>query len=84
MALLHPFMPFITEEIWQLSGERKEGESLMVSLMPVAGEVDAELLARFDLSKQVITSIRNIRNARNLPMKDPLELDYIAAGGGLQ
>ncbi len=81
MALLHPFMPFITEEIWQLSGERKEGDSLMVSLMPVAGEVDSELLARFDLSKQVITSIRNIRNARNLPMKDPVELDYIAAGG---
>ena len=47
VALLHPFMPFITEEIWQYIRERKTGESLMISRMPEAGGVDEDLLTRF-------------------------------------
>ena len=81
MALLHPFMPFITEEIWQLTGERTDGESLMITRMPEAGDVDATLISRFELVKQVITSVRNIRNEKGLPMKDQLSLHFIAGDG---
>ena len=81
MALLHPFMPFITEEIWHLVKERQEGESLMISPLPSAAHIDAELISRFEQVKQVITSVRNIRNEKNLPMKDRLTLHYIASDG---
>jgi valyl-tRNA synthetase len=74
MRLLHPFMPFISEEIWQLIIDRKEGESIMVSLMPVAGKVDETLLEQFEDVKEAVTGIRNIRKNNNIAFKDEINL----------
>jgi valyl-tRNA synthetase len=74
LRLMHPFMPFITEEIWQLLSERKDGESIMVSQMPEVKNYDAEMLAAFENVKEAISGIRNIRKEKNIPNKDALEL----------
>lgn len=71
---LHPFMPFITEEIWQSLRERKEGESIMISLLPKAAAYDEKLLAQFEAVKDIIVGIRNIRKQNNVAFKDSLEL----------
>ena len=78
MRMLHPFMPFVTEEIWQDLAPRKTGESICVAQMPEPGAEDAALLARFELAKEIITSVRNIRNQKNLPPKEALSLEVIA------
>lgn len=83
LHLLHPFMPFITEEIWQLISERREGESLMVSAMPQAGKYDRALLKRYGAVKEVVTSVRSIRKDKNLPPREPLELMFRLPEGGL-
>ena len=77
MQMLHPFMPFLTEEIWQDIAERKEGESICVSEVKVAVEADEKLLARFELAKEVISAVRNVRKQKNLPNKDALTLKVI-------
>lgn len=74
LRLMHPFMPFITEEIWQLLKERKDGESIMISQLPVIEKYDAEMLAAFENVKEAISGIRNIRKEKNIPNKDALEL----------
>jgi valyl-tRNA synthetase len=79
MALAHPFMPFITEEIWQDITPRKAGESLCVATypewkLPVAQVADAAILADFETLFEVISSIRNIRNAKQIAPKTPLPL----------
>jgi valyl-tRNA synthetase len=74
LKLLHPFMPFITEEIWQLMEERKAGESIMISQMPKAAKVDEKLIGDFDIIKEAIANIRNIRKDKNIPNKDQVEL----------
>ena len=78
MQMLHPFMPFLTEEIWQDLAPRAAGESICVSRMPVAGEVDETLLARFELAKEVISHLRNLRKQKNLPNKEQLSLKVMA------
>lgn len=72
--LLHPFMPFITEEIWQLLTERKDGESIMISLLPEAVAIDEQFLVQFEDVKEAITGIRNIRKENNLPNKEAFDL----------
>jgi valyl-tRNA synthetase len=74
LHLLHPFMPFMTEEIWHLIAERKENESLMVSLQPKGGAYDEVLLDRFDQLAETIAAIRTIRKNQNVPMRDTVEL----------
>jgi valyl-tRNA synthetase len=74
IRMLHPFMPFITEHVWQLLSKRKEGESIMVCTMPEAGKVDTEILSQFEDMKEAVTAIRNIRREKNLPAKEPLKL----------
>ena len=74
LRVLHPFMPFISEEIWQLLRERKDGESIMISQWPEVGEVNAETLAGFEAVQETIAGIRNVRKNNNLPMKESLEL----------
>lgn len=74
LALLHPFMPFISEELWQLISKRKKGESLMVNPQPKAEKYDAELIERFELMKEIIAGVRNIRQEKNIPNKDTLTL----------
>ena len=77
MRLVHPFMPFVTEEIWQDLAERKQGESIMYAPMPVAEEVNEALLARFALATEVITNIRNVRKQKNIAQKNALTLNVI-------
>ncbi|MBQ6690802.1 MAG: valine--tRNA ligase [Rikenellaceae bacterium] len=77
MQMLHPFMPFLTEEIWQDIAERAEGESICVSAAKVVEEADEKLLARFELAKEVISAVRNVRKQKNLPNKDALTLKVI-------
>jgi valyl-tRNA synthetase len=74
MRLLHPFMPFITEEIWQTLEERKDGESIMVSQMPKLADANESLNNDFEDVKEAITGIRNIRKSNNISFKDEIEL----------
>ena len=77
LRLLHPFMPFITEELWQHLADRNPGESLMVQLVPEAKTFDSELLVRFETVKEVIGGIRTIRLQRNIPQKEQLALEIV-------
>ncbi|HKJ43907.1 MAG TPA: class I tRNA ligase family protein, partial [Sunxiuqinia sp.] len=75
LRLLHPFMPFISEEIWQLLRDRKDGESIMVSQWPEAGACDANLLVDFEAVKEAVSGIRTVRKNNNVAMKETLELN---------
>ncbi len=74
LRLLHPFMPFITEELWQHLAERKEGESIMYALLPEATVCEAPILAQFETLKEVIAGIRTIRKQKQIAQKEPLVL----------
>ena len=77
LHLLHPFMPFITEELWQHIVDRKDGESLMVSPMVAFAAYDEALIETFEAVKEVISSIRAIRLQKNIAQKEALELQVI-------
>ena len=77
MRLVHPFMPFVTEEIWQDLAPRADGESIMYAPMPKAEEVNEALLARFALATEVITGVRNVRKQKNIAQKEALTLNVI-------
>ena len=77
LKALHPYMPFITEELWQALEERKEGESIMVTLMPEAKPVDELLITQFEKTKEIIAGIRTIRLQHNIPNKNLLQLEII-------
>ncbi len=81
LHLLHPFMPFITEELWQNLEERKEGESIMVSAHTIAAPQaeDADFLAAFNTVKQVITGMRAVRQAKNISPKEELTLQVVGS-----
>ena len=72
LRLMHPFMPFITEEIWQLLDDRKEGESIMISQLPASTSYDAVLLATFEDVKEAVSGIRKIRKDKNIAFKDAI------------
>ncbi len=75
LKILHPFMPFLSEEIWHLIGERgSEKEALVIAAWPKAGDVDEAVIAEFDLFSQLVSAIRNVRKENNLPFKETLEL----------
>ena len=77
MLVLHPFMPFVTEEIWQDLAPRAAGESIMTSPMPKAEPVDEQLLARFALLQEAVSAIRNVRKQKNIPQKEAVELKVV-------
>ncbi len=77
MRLIHPFMPFVTEEIWQDLAPRAAGESIMFAAWPALGEADEALLARFELVKEVVTAIRAARKQKNIPQKQALALNVV-------
>jgi valyl-tRNA synthetase len=74
MRILHPFMPFISEEIYQFIDERADGESIMITNMPEIGSIDNELLLLFDETEEIIAAIRNIRQEKGIPNKELLHL----------
>ncbi len=74
LKVLHPFMPFITEELWQWMEERREGESIMISTMPEPGSYDEAILDDFQRTIDLITGIRKIRAEKNISMKEDLSL----------
>ena len=76
MQALHPFMPFITEEIWQVLGERKEGETVMFQPLPEKALTpeQEDLLTHFGQASEIIMSVRALRNEKNIPQKNALTL----------
>lgn len=74
MRLIHPWMPFISEEIWQTIKERSENESICLAQFPRGGEVDEVLLADFDLLYEIVSTVRNTRNAKQISPKEALPL----------
>lgn len=81
LQVLHPFMPFITEDIWQKLRERKSGESIMISQLPKSNSYDLDLVERFERIKEVIVFIRSIRADKNLAQKEKLNLKVFAVEG---
>ena len=77
LKMLHPFMPFITEELWQALETRQTGESIMVQMMPKANAVNEKLMADFEKTKEIIAGIRTIRLQKNIPNKESLQLQII-------
>ena len=74
MKILHPFMPFITEEIWQRLAVRPEGSSLMIERMPLPAPYEAGMLMRFDVVRDIVSAVRAVRKDNNIPMREPLVL----------
>ena len=77
LVLLHPFMPFITEELWQNLYERKEGESIMIaSLNDANGDapLNGEILKEVETLKEIVSGVRNVRASKNIPQKERLTL----------
>ena len=79
LKLLHPFMPFITEELWQHIYDRKEGESIMTQTLQTAGSFDENIIAQFEAVKEVIGGIRTIRLQKNIAQKEALALEITGA-----
>lgn len=82
LRLLHPFMPFITEELWQAIAPRREGRSIMISELPESNEHDNQFLADFEHIKQIIAGIRTIRLQKNIANKEALTLEILGKHSG--
>jgi valyl-tRNA synthetase len=82
LRFLHPFMPFVSEEIWQLLKERKPGESIMISAWPKSTGYDEDMINRFEDVKEAIAGLRTIRTKNNIPQKDQLELAVLVGDKG--
>ena len=74
LKVLHPFMPFLTEEIWQYIAERTPEEALIIAKYPVVKAFDAKIIADFDFASLVVSGIRTIRKDKNIPFRDAIEL----------
>ena len=70
LRLLHPFMPFLTEELWHFIRPRKENEALILSSWPTSNTFDQEIIDSFEYAKEVIASIRNFRKDKNISIKE--------------
>jgi len=80
LKLLHPFMPFLTEEVWQHITERTPENALVVAEWPKVEKVDEVLIDSFDIAAEVVSGVRNIRKEKNIPMKESLELMVLNEG----
>lgn len=81
MKIIHPFMPFITEELYQHISERKDGESIMVDPLVISNPTadDAVIIAEYDQIKQIISGVRAVRQSKNISPREPLALEIVAA-----
>ena len=77
LKILHPFMPFLTEEIWQYISERTPEEALIVAKWPEIKAIDDTLIAEFEFASEVISGIRNIRKQKNIAFKDVISFSVI-------
>ena len=77
LKLLHPFMPFLTEEVWQHIADRGPENALVVSQWPEKGTIDQDLITGFEFASEVISGIRTIRKEKNIPMKETIELSVL-------
>lgn len=77
LKLLHPFMPFLTEEIWQYIATRTANEALIISTWPKLKEYDDTLINAFDFAADVVAGVRTIRKEKNIPFKDTIDLKVI-------
>jgi len=74
LRVLHPFMPFLTEEVWHYLKPRSEGSSICVATWPSAENVDSSIITSFDRMQEVVIGIRNLRKEKNIPNKEGVEL----------
>lgn len=77
LKVLHPFMPFLTEDIWQYISERTPQDALMISQWPQETAYDHQLISEFDFASEVISGIRSIRKDKNIPFKDAVQFSVI-------
>ncbi|UCG27004.1 MAG: valine--tRNA ligase [Bacteroidales bacterium] len=77
LKLLHPFMPFITEEIWHLLRSRSTGDFIAVASMPAGAGYDKKMLERFEKTKETVSAIRTVRKENNIPLKEPISLNVM-------
>jgi len=77
LRILHPFMPFLTEEIWQLIAERTPEQALIVAKWPEKEIINGDLIKAFDFTQEIITGIRNIRKQKNIAFKDAIGFSVI-------
>ncbi|MBE6346533.1 MAG: valine--tRNA ligase [Lentimicrobiaceae bacterium] len=83
MKILHPFMPFITEDIWHLLQERQDGDDIIIAQQPKQQDVDNEILNQFIFTQDVINNIRKIRAEKNISMKEAIELIVVDKDGNV-
>ena len=74
LKLIHPVMPFISEELWQSLGDRAETQTIMYEASPVAGPVDEKVIAAFEVAKEVAGGVRATRQQKNISPKDALDI----------
>lgn len=79
LRLLHPFMPFITEELWQHLADRADGESIMYAQMPQPDAIDNGIIAMMSHAQEVVNGLRNIRAAKNISNRDTITVDVIGS-----
>ena len=83
MKILHPFMPFITEDIWHLLQERQDGDDIIIAQQPKQQDVDNDILNQFIFTQDVINNIRKIRAEKNISMKEAIELIVVDKEGNV-
>ena len=79
LRMLHPFMPFITEELWQALRERAAGESIMYAPMPAGGAVEDEIIAKMALAQEIVNGVRSVRARKNISPREQLTLRVIGS-----
>lgn len=77
LKILHPFMPFLTEEIWQYIVKRAPKEALIISKYPAQKEYNSSIILSFDFASQIISGIRTIRKEKNIPFRDEVKLFFV-------
>ena len=77
LKILHPFMPFLTEELWHKLAERTPEEALIVSAWPESKPFNKSIIEQFDFATEVVTNVRKIRKEKNIPFKDAIELSVL-------
>ena len=79
MKIIHPFMPFISEELWQHLAERKDGESIMVNPLTVETlqEEEKDLLEQYKIAKQIISGVRAVRSSKNIAQKETMTMEVV-------